>query len=206
MELELEPRKQPRQRRSRELVAVLLEATTRVLAEDGYANATTNRIAEVAGVSVGSLYQYFPGKGALVFAVQQQHADEVMAMLAESAGMYAAPVPAVIRAFVRAMIASHAVDARVHRALLEQILAVGLEKIQDLQDRARSMVEAFLELRRAELDVKNPKMAAWMLVTIVESAVHAALLEDAALLGQPAFEDELVRMLNRYLGFPQVAR
>src|SRR5213595_458313 len=60
------PRRPPKQERSQETVAVLIEATERVLTKEGYAAATTNRIAEVAGVSIGTLYHYFPTKEALI--------------------------------------------------------------------------------------------------------------------------------------------
>lgn len=68
----LRPRKQPRQARSRELVERVLVASARVFAEEGYAAATTNRIAEQAGVSVGSLYQFFPHKAALLQALRER--------------------------------------------------------------------------------------------------------------------------------------
>ena len=62
----LSPRKTPRQDRSRATVEALLEATTDILLRDGYAKLTTNRIADRAGVNIASLYQYFPGKDAIV--------------------------------------------------------------------------------------------------------------------------------------------
>src|SRR5258708_22186871 len=70
------PRKSASQERSRLTVDALLEATTRVLIKEGYDRASTNRIAEVAGVSIGSLYQYFPSKEALVAAVFDPHTPE----------------------------------------------------------------------------------------------------------------------------------
>ena len=79
------PRKRPSQSRSRATVQAIIEATAHILREHGYAGASTNRIAKLAGVSVGSLYQYFPGKDALVLAVADHHATEMMALLQESA-------------------------------------------------------------------------------------------------------------------------
>src|SRR6516165_7192502 len=71
------PRKLASQERSRLTVEALIEATARILTKDGYDRASTNRIAEAAGVSIGSLYQYFPSKEALVAGVIDRHTQEV---------------------------------------------------------------------------------------------------------------------------------
>src|SRR3569833_4450963 len=75
------PRKDASQERSRATVAALVEATARILVREGFDKASTNRIAEVAGVSVGSLYQYFTSKEALVAAVIDRHNEEIMGIV-----------------------------------------------------------------------------------------------------------------------------
>jgi len=72
------PRKHASQHRSRATVDALIEATARILVKQGFDSASTNRIAEQAGVSVGSLYQYFPGKEALVAAVIERHQQDLL--------------------------------------------------------------------------------------------------------------------------------
>src|SRR5882757_2789536 len=74
----INPRKHASQNRSRATVDALIEATARILVREGFDKASTNRVAEQAGVSVGSLYQYFPGKEALVAAVIDRHNQELM--------------------------------------------------------------------------------------------------------------------------------
>ena len=69
---EVASRKEPQQTRSTELVAAILEAAVQVLAEEGAARFTTVRVAERAGTSVGSLYQYFPNKAAILFRLQSE--------------------------------------------------------------------------------------------------------------------------------------
>ena len=73
------PRKRPRQERSRATVETVLEATARVLVKHGFDGLTTNLVAETAGVSIGSLYQYFPNKAALVGALIEKHIEEMRA-------------------------------------------------------------------------------------------------------------------------------
>jgi len=77
----LSPRKTPRQERSRSTVEALLEATTDILIRQGYAKLTTNRIAERAGVNIASLYQYFPGKEAIVAELRRRHGADQRAVL-----------------------------------------------------------------------------------------------------------------------------
>ena len=73
-----QPRKSPRQLRSQHTVETILQATARILATHGYAGTNTNLIAETAGVSVGSLYQYFPNKNALIAALHDRHDDQML--------------------------------------------------------------------------------------------------------------------------------
>ena len=116
------PRKIATQRRSRVTVEALLESTARILVKEGYDKASTNRIAEVAGVSVGSLYQYFPCKEALVAALIDRHNQEVVeavqAELAAAAGM---PLAVAVRHLVTVAVKAHRVDPKLHRVLAEQI-------------------------------------------------------------------------------------
>src|SRR6516164_9371104 len=78
------PRKTASQQRSRLTVDALIEATARVLTRDGYDRASTNRIAAVAGVSIGSLYQYFPSREALVAAVIDRHVHEMFQVVRDA--------------------------------------------------------------------------------------------------------------------------
>ena len=106
------------QARSRATVDALVEATARILVRDGFEKASTNRIAEIAGVSVGSLYQYFPSKEALVAAVIERHNEEIMgivrATLVEVADL---PIEKAVRKLVTVAIEAHRIDPRLHRGL-----------------------------------------------------------------------------------------
>src|SRR5471032_3134277 len=75
------PRKSPKQARSKATIDALLTATARILIKEGFDHASTNRIAEAAGVSVGSLYQYFPSKETLVAALIERHTGEMSAVI-----------------------------------------------------------------------------------------------------------------------------
>ncbi|MGE8127190.1 TetR family transcriptional regulator [Methylobacterium sp. NPDC080182] len=110
-------RKQPRQARSSDLVAAVLEAAAQVLAEVGAARFTTARVAERAGVSIGSLYQYFPNKAAILFQLQSDEWRDTSALLA---GILTDPACAPgerLRAAVHAFVRSECAEAAMRRAL-----------------------------------------------------------------------------------------
>ena len=196
----LEPRKMPRQRRAKETVDAILEATARILMEDGYDKCSTNRVAKRAGVSVGSLYQYFPSKEALVLEVFRRHSDAMIGVLQQSAvELASAPIPDAIRSYVRAMLAAHAVDPVLHKVMVEQVMHLGLDHIDDLQQRARGLVRTYLALHAHEILPADLDMAAFVLVSAVESVTHGAVLYAPEHLQDPAFEGELCALIERYL-------
>ncbi len=198
------PRKSASQQRSRLTVDALLEATARILVKEGYDHASTNRIAQAAGVSIGSLYQYFPSKEALVAAVIDRHMQEMMQVAREAlAGVASRPVEDAARELVRVMIDAHRVDPRLHRVLVEQVPRVGrLDNIQAIDREAHALVRAYLELHREELGIGDADRAAFICVTTVEALTHAAVVYRPDLLeGErvEAFVDEATRLLVRYL-------
>ncbi|HXW49344.1 MAG TPA: TetR family transcriptional regulator [Xanthobacteraceae bacterium] len=110
-------RKQPKQSRSNELVAAVLEAAVQVLAKEGAQRFTTARVAEKAGVSVGSLYQYFPNKAAILFRLQSDEWRKTTEMLRRILGDEAKPPFERLRKLVRAFIQSECDEAAVRVAL-----------------------------------------------------------------------------------------
>src|SRR5215813_7313725 len=112
-------RKEPQQERSRETVEAIFEATAHILGRRGWAKLNTNEVAEVAGVSIGSLYQYFPNKLALIEAVRRRHFHDVLAVLraADDAGK---PRKQRIEEVVEGMIGLHSRHPAVYHALLEE--------------------------------------------------------------------------------------
>ena len=129
------PRKSASQERSRATVEALLDATARVLTREGYDRASTNRIAATAGVSVGSLYQYFPNKEALVAALVARHNREMLDLLREALKEVASlDLATAIAKLVRAAVDAHRVDPALHRVFDEQVPRMGqLAKIEALQ-------------------------------------------------------------------------
>jgi AcrR family transcriptional regulator len=199
--LAVRPRKQASQERSRATIDAILAATARVLVKHGYDQASTNRVAEAAGVSIGSLYQYFPSKEALVAAVIERHMSD-MAALAEASfvRLAALPMRQAVRELVTLMIEVHRLEPKLHRVLFEQIPRVGgLERLESLDERSTPLVKMYLEAHRDEIDVPDIDLAAFMTVSCVESMTHLAVLRRPELLADPRFVDEVAGMVVRYL-------
>jgi AcrR family transcriptional regulator len=203
------PRKSPTQVRSRATVDAIVAATARVLVRDGYEALSTNRVAKEAGVSVGSLYQYFPGKEALVAAVMEQYASRMQENIA--ARMQAAPPAAsaeeVATELIRAMLAAQQAEPRLHRALVEQVPRIGaLRRLHELSTNYERLVEAWLEEHRDRIEVKDAKTAAFVLVAAVEGLVNRATLDRPDLVASGRLEEQILRLALAYVVPSHVAR
>lgn len=198
------PRKTASQERSRATVDALVEATARILVREGFDKASTNRIAEAAGVSIGSLYQYFPTKEALVAAVIDRHNKDLMQLargaLAEVAAL---SLRQAVRKLVTVAIDAHRLDPGLHRVLAEQIPRTGrLEKVAAFNREYYSLFKAYLEDHRHELRVADLDLAAYVCVTSIEALTHTAVLHRPDMLsdeGAGKLVDEASRLILRYL-------
>ena len=201
------PRKLASQKRSRFTVNALLEATARVLKKEGYDRASTNKIAATAGVSIGSLYQYFPSKEALVAAVIERHTQE-LSQVAHKALLKVAgrPIEIAVREFVVAAIDAHRVDPRLHRVLAEEVPRTGrLENIEAIERNARTLFRNYLEAHRDEIDVTDLDLAAFIFVTTVEALTHSAVLRNPDIVADEKagkFVDEATRLVLQFLRTP----
>ena len=197
------PRKSASQKRSRVTVEALLDATARVLTREGYDRASTNRIAATAGVSVGSLYQYFPNKEALVAALVARHNREMLKLLRDALKEVASlDLATAMREVVRAAVDAHLVDAALHRIFAEQVPRMGqLAKIGALQQETFTLVRTYLEERRDEISVRDLASATSICVTTVEALTHEFVINrpDAVDGDRERFIDEVTRLIVGYL-------
>lgn len=196
------PRKRPRQERSKATVETILAATARVLVKKGFDGLTTNAVAEQAGVSIGSLYQYFPSKEALVAALIEQHIEEMhQALFSEMTRVAQLPMAEAVRALIELTIRAHSIEPELHRVLTEQVPRVGrLARLAEADSICRRMVAGILAARQDELAITDPDTAAFILVASIESITHRAALFAPERLRDPRLIDESVAMVTRYLG------
>jgi AcrR family transcriptional regulator len=205
------PRKTASQKRSRVTVGALLEATAHILVEQGYDRASTNKIAAAAGVSIGSLYQYFPSKEAVVAAVIERHTQELSQVVLNALLKVAArPIEIGTRELIAAAIDAHRIDPDLHRVLAEEVPRIGrLENVDAVERSGRSLIRGYLEAHRSEIDVADLDLAAFILSTTVEALTHSAVLRRPDILADERsgqFVDEVTRLVVRYLRTPSPRR
>ncbi|MGY2339025.1 TetR family transcriptional regulator [Pseudomonas sp. SDO5532_S415] len=197
------PRKLPRQSRSVAMVDAILEASARVLLERGYAGMSTNVVAQQAGVSVGSLYQYFPNKESLLVALHSRHAEQ-MARSIEA--ILNAPGNGGLRGeivrLVRAAMAAHEVEPQLHRLLEnERPFFEGNNSGKGVEADIHRHIQRLLADHPD--DVKHPDLAvaAWMTMRMTESLVHTAILHPPHDLVLSQIEPAIVDAIHAFLTY-----
>lgn|SRR5262249_1414764 len=194
----LTPRKMPQQDRARATVEALLEATADILARDGYGRLTTNRIADRAGVNIASLYQYFPGKDAMVAELRRRHGAEQRAGLRRAlAERGDQDVETTVQALVSIGVAGHARLPRLQRVFAEEMPALSHREVAEMDAPLFDAMRGFL--RSADIAVRDIDLALWMIATVAGAVVHRATVERPEDLATGVITEELVRLLSRYL-------
>jgi len=196
------PRRAARQERSQATVDAILEAATRLFAEGGLDQVNTNHIAELAGVSIGSLYQYFPSKEAILGELIDRHSEQTIAALAAKLAEFdARPIPAVLREIVQILLEADTIDVNLHRVFLDKLPDAG--RIEQRSGEIRRVTTAvrqlLLERRGDELAIGDRDVAAVVLVHALEAVTNAAVFEFPDRLRDPSLVDEITALAVRYL-------
>jgi AcrR family transcriptional regulator len=171
----------------------------------GYAATTTNHVAAEAGVSIGSLYEYYPSKDALVVAILEAHIAEATSVLeAAAATVRARPAASLewtIGTFVAAMVRLHASDPGLHRVLFEEApLPARVRRTLAGVESAMVAETAELLRRHAGVRVADPALAAALVVRTVEALTHHhVLLDPTGAVDDVRWAREVTAMVTRYL-------
>jgi AcrR family transcriptional regulator len=195
----LDPRRKPRQVRAELTRERILNAAAHVFAEHGYAAGTTNRIAEHARISIGSLYQYFPNKDAILAELLVRHIDRGTWTQADQLDLSPGTLEATVRALVRDAIDNHRDDPQLLRIMIEEApLSQELLDTIDRHGKLRVGQVRDLLARHPDVHVRNLDTAAELIVFTVEINTHK-LMADPRAIPVETFENELVDMVTRYL-------
>jgi AcrR family transcriptional regulator len=196
----LEPRKTPIQARSTVTVEAISEATIQVLLDHGGERLTTTRVAERAGVSVGTLYQYYPNKQSLLFAVLEHHMNAVAARV-EAACESAChkPLAEMIKETVEASVDAKMARADISVALYRVSADVGGPAlIKRISQRSRKAVEAMLQ---TATDIQSPpdKFAIDTMLAAMAGAIRSLLEANPSPAAVRKSKEQLVLLCQSYM-------
>lgn len=194
-------RKTPRQERSRAMVERIIVAGQAVLLRDGYEKASTNRVADEAGISPGSLYQYFPDKEAILAAVVDRYAADLSTQLtAVLADRLDEPGPSLVRAAFQGLL-----DVLEENVEFLRLVVEVLPRSQSgswtgaLEQRISDLVTAYLSINKSQTSISEPATSAWILVRMVEHLSVQYVLEQPPI-ARETFVEELVALTLAYVG------
>jgi AcrR family transcriptional regulator len=194
-------RNKPHQARSRATVEVILDATVRIFENEGAEAATTSRIAEVAGVSVGTLYQYFGNRDAILDALQDREFERATIIMQNVlANPDGASHRTIARSVVERLLGLYGAAPALHRVLaVEGLRITPAERVQAFDARIVGAIKVFLvnaspHIRRSDVDA-----AAFVAYQSVRAAMLAYLIEQPPGVSERALVDELTDLVVRYL-------
>ncbi|MFT4068058.1 TetR/AcrR family transcriptional regulator [Paraburkholderia sp.] len=194
-------RKRPQQARSRATIDAILDAAAHILGERGWTGLTTNAVAEAAGASIGSLYQYFPDKLALIDAVRRRHFDDVLEVLHAAANVET-PRAVRIATLVDGMIAVHSRHPAAHRVLLEESpRGEDSRGAHDLFGRECKKAYEVLFAANAPGAADDVCVGAQVLAGALAGAVHEAARQGQ--LSAPGLRRELIILVDAFLNAPR---
>ncbi|MFI5953980.1 TetR/AcrR family transcriptional regulator [Cryptosporangium sp. NPDC051539] len=195
----LQPRRRPQQVRAELTRERILAAAAHVFVEHGYAAGTTNRIAERARISIGSLYQYFPNKDAVLAELLIRHIDRGAWRGAAQLDLSPGSLEPTARALIRDAIDNHQDDPQLLRIMIEEA-PLSKELLDTIDRHGKLRVAQLRDLlaRHPDVGVRDLDTAAELILTTVELNVHK-LMADPRNLSIEAVENELVAMITRYL-------
>ncbi|WP_026259119.1 TetR/AcrR family transcriptional regulator [Uliginosibacterium gangwonense] len=196
------PRKTPVQARSRATVDAIIQAATYILTEVGWEGLTTNAVAERAGVNIGSLYQFFPNKEAVIAELQRRHAVATRTELHKTLGLLPKQ-PSLREALTvisEMLIVEHRVAPAVHKAITEELPRTLRCMPEEKKDLRRQMLESLKPFMR---NVPDPDFAIYIMSIAAEAIIHNVTAEQPALLDNPRLITEIVAMFENYLCRPK---
>lgn len=198
-------RKAPRQERSKVMVEAILEAAAQIFSELGYARATTNKIAERAGVSVGSLYQYFPNKDSLIASLHEAHhasIHEVAAKALKRFGDHSMGLEEGLRRFLDELSEIHRANPTLTKALSREVMRESEVdgRSHDDKDEAERIDQLFMLLfDRPDVRDGDPAVISAVMGQAISHLTRWLQHDAPAGLDQNALREETVQLLLRYL-------
>lgn len=191
-------RKRPTQARSKATVVAIVEAAARILSDQGWAGFTTNKVAEAAGVSIGSYYQYFPDKHSLIEAILDRHFDDCRLVM-KNALEGEKSLSLFVEELIDGIIAIHSVNAGLHRVLLDE--APRSETFRDphsaFEREYLGYFRTAITKYRTRAGTASDRTVGMIVSDAIDGVVHNAARRGTVQMVE--VRNELVRMITSYM-------
>lgn len=195
------PIKEPKQARSKELVGYILEATKFILINEGYESLTTIKVADKAGVSVGSLYQYFPNKESLIALVLDDHFDRLKeSLMVKVSTNLDIPLKDFIDMAINHIVTEHIKDKDILIILedLDGLLSLK-EKRRERQNSWILLLESLLHNFNSETREMDTHLSSFFLAHSVDTVIHEAIYSNITLAESEQFSNELSALVFNFI-------
>ena len=194
-------RKNPTQARAQQTVGTILDAAAQILQTEGEAHFNTNRVAERAGFSIGTLYQYFPNKNSIIEAIAERERIAIEATIQKALlDGWPHTIEEFLRIIIRQMINAFGRRQKLRRFIIIQMIRLDLfMPVLQEADRISETVSALLEKNRGDDYLPLSKTRLFILTRSTMGVIRAAIIENSQLLVTQEFEDELVRLALNYI-------
>ncbi len=177
--MENKPRKFPKQRRAQDRVDMILDTSIGIIESEGFEKLNTNYIAERSGISVGSIYQYFPNKESIVSSLIEKHYEDRMHLLNEKVfTLRRKSVEAVVDGLIRTLFESHKKHPKLEQILQSKKRQLGNEvREKMLDENLMKLLEKYMTKTIGKFDVKNLNLALKILATSIKSVCLDSLYD-----------------------------
>ncbi|WP_431699685.1 TetR/AcrR family transcriptional regulator [Pseudomonas sp. BR20] len=192
------PRKIPAQARSRATVEAIIQAATYILTKVGWEGLTTNAIAERAGVNIGSLYQFFPNKEAVIAELQRRHAAATRTDLLNALEVLPGQpsLREALTMIVEMIVAEHRIAPALHKAIHEELPRTVRQEEHEKDHMQRQFSDV---LRPFMKNVPDPDLSIYLMGIAAHAIIHTVTADRPQLLGDQRFITEVVTLLENYL-------
>ena len=187
--------------RSKATVDAIATAAARILVKDGYERANVNAIAELAGVSIGSLYQYFPSKDSVVAEVVKRHSARMIEVFQEGLPELAfLPMPEACRGIVRRALAAFAVDPALRSVIVGDVPDLAeFVRSRDFDETLAFMLRGYFVFHAQQIRPKNVDLAVKIIATAAEAAITRVIRDHPELVASEELVDEITALVLGYV-------
>lgn len=194
-------RKEPNQSRSQDTMESIVKATAHILEKEGFEKTSTNKIAAKAGVSIGSLYQYFPTKESILALLMDKFMRSEIEMIDKVLSEHkSSTLEQTIRSIINASISTKKRNKRFTKIFAQKIFSFNkMDALKKVDDYMMDQFKIYIKPFEKDIRMENLDMSLWISIQCVKLVPVAIMFQESYDLDDPKMSDELVHLIYQYL-------